>query len=243
MGNFYSTQSLKLLEECDRCAYNKIVLERERPSIPQAGLSFALHDLLQARFDEYRASGETPPHLAPISAELYPESEQYRKFRKGYTWRGKHGNRLYGRLDEVVMRDGLVEALDIKGKKRRPDEEQIEDMVKLYRPQLNIYNYLLGKAGEKVGKQAHLLIAWLTGADDTHFSYDTMIVTIDTSVKYVNDLLRRGLEIAKMTTAPAGAKDCKWCEDREHAIQQRKKEDEKKAGEGEETKKDAPEGQ
>lgn len=212
MGKFYSTQSLKLLEECDRCAYEKIVLERERPSIPQAGLSFALHDLLQARFDEYRASGETPPHLAPINATLYAENDQYRKYRKGYTWRGKQGNRLYGRLDEVVIREGFVEALDIKGKKRRPDEEQIEDMVKLYRPQLNVYNYLLGKAGEKVGSKAHLLVAWLTGADDTHFSYETMIVSIETSVKYVTDLLRRGLEIAKMKTAPPGASDCKWCE-------------------------------
>ena len=227
MGNFYSTQSLKLIEECERCAYNKIVLERERPSIPQAGLSFALHDLLQARFDEYRAEGGTPPHLAPINAELHPESDQYRKYRKGYTWRGGHGNRLYGRLDEIVVRDGLVEALDIKGKKRQPDEAQIEDMVRLYRPQLNVYNYLLSKAGEKVGPNAHLLVAWLTGADDTHFSYDTMIVTIETSAKYTTTLLRRGLEIAKLTTPPEGAEECKWCVDRAYAIK-REKADEKK---------------
>ncbi len=228
MGNFYSTQSLKLIEECERCAYDKIVLERERPSIPQAGLSYQLHDLLQALFDEYRANGATPPHLAPINAELYPESAQYRKYRKGYTWRGKQGNRLYGRLDEMVVRDGLVEALDIKGKKRQPDESQIEDMVRLYRPQLNVYNYLLGKAGEKVGPNAHLLVAWLTGADDTRFSYDTMVVTIETDVKYTTTLLRRGLEIAKMKTPPPLNDDCKWCTHAKKAVKQHEKEEKAK---------------
>ncbi|RJQ21714.1 hypothetical protein C4580_02040 [Candidatus Woesearchaeota archaeon] len=217
MGHFYSHSSLKLLDDCESCFYKKIVHGIDRPSYPTASITYGIDDRVADLFEKHRSAGTRPPHLAPINADLWPADDALAQARKGIRWKGNLGNTLYGRLDQIVLRLGKAEALDLKTRKGAPNEKQVQEYHARYTTQLNVYNYLLEKIGLAVGDSAHLLVLWPTEATDTSLAYETQLITIPTSRKYMNKLLTRAVELAG-GPEPKPSPDCDWCSDRRAAV-------------------------
>lgn len=116
---------------------------------------------MKERFDSHRRKGTLPPELQQFKgAELFANESLLREWqnnRKGLRYESPNGNTVAGALDDLLIdADGRRIPVDGKSRGFPPKSEHL----KLYKPQLGIYNFLLHQNGHEIANKGILVYYW-----------------------------------------------------------------------------------
>ena len=163
-----------------------------------------MDSVIKKYFETFRGKEKLPAILKDkIRAKLalsMPKTLSYVDEGTGYT--------LYGRPDEYLEFPGeLIAPLDHKTRASPPKE-----LLPVYKNQLDIYDYLLGKMDYKTAGKAYLVYYHpAPGVLHEGFPFETTIKEIETDPDSAEELFRKAVELLEGEDLPASAEDCAFC--------------------------------
>lgn len=210
-----SPSSLNLMKECPRCFWLHQHKVWKRPSGIFPSLPSGMDKILKEHFNKFMEKGELPPELInnrhTNKMKLFDDHELLTIWRsnfKGIVYEDKKGNILRGAVDNVLMKGKKLIVLDYKTR----GYALKEDTAKHYQDQLDIYNFLLRKAGYDTEDYAFLLFyipkeVMATG----EIIFDTELVKMKINVKNAEKIFKKAI---KLLNSDCPKDSCEWCEGR-----------------------------
>jgi len=170
--------------------------------------------ILKTHFNKFMEQGKMPPELCGNSEctdmKLFDNHELLAIWRsnfKGIQWEDKKGNILRGAVDNILMKGKKLIVLDYKTR----GYELKEDTAKHYQDQLDIYNFLLRKAGYETEDFAFLLFYVPREVLSTgEVLFDTTLKKMKIDVKNAERIWREALEVLD-GDCPEKNDECAWC--------------------------------
>ncbi|MFH1181613.1 MAG: PD-(D/E)XK nuclease family protein [Candidatus Woesearchaeota archaeon] len=209
-----SATTLALMKDCPRCfwlQFNKGVM---RPAAIFPSLPSGMDRVLKTYFDSFRGRG-LPPELMEhdIDAFLFADRkklDEWRNYKQGLKYADVEGNVLKGMVDDVLEREGKLIVLDFKTR-GWPTKE---DSHTYYQNQLNIYNFLLRKAGNATEDYAFLLFyspEKVNSNGDIHFK--TELKKVKTNADEGGRLFDEAIRLLK-SEMPEAKPECGFCKNK-----------------------------
>lgn len=233
MKVFLSPTLMGMARECQRCAYDQLILRLKRPRGAFPSLPGGMDEMLKKYTDSYR--GKLPPELAHlVGHRLVDDQKLIDTFRQ---WNGirvnsdhlvdrptknmptrkiSHSLILTGGIDDLLYNEkGEVVVLDFKTKKDEPNDAYGE---RYYQHTMETYGHMLQEQGFKVSTDAYLWYWWPESVNpdgSIKFGQKTLHMTLD-----LDATKARLHEIAEMLPAvsveamkyrPAPAPECEYC--------------------------------
>jgi len=214
-----SPSSLSLMKECPRCFWLAQHKVWKRPAGIFPSLPSGMDKILKEHFNKFMEKGQMPPELCEhqhcTNMKLFNNHELLAIWRsnfKGIQYKDKKGNILRGAVDNILMKGKKLIVLDYKTR----GYALKEDTAAHYQNQMDIYNFLLRKAGYDTEDYAFLLFyvpkeVMATG----EVIFDTELVKMKINVKNAEKIWKKALKLLNedCPTLPKG-KECEWCEGR-----------------------------
>ena len=210
-----SASSLALMKECPRCFWLTLHKVWKRPQAIFPSLPAGMDKILKTHFSKFMEQGKMPPELCEntycSNMKLFNNHALLAIWRsnfKGIQYKDKKGNILRGAVDNILMKGKKLIVLDYKTR----GYELKEDTAQHYQDQLNIYNFLLRKAGYDTEDYAFLLFyvpkeVMATG----EVIFDTTLKKMKIDVKDAEKLWKK---VLKLLGEECPEKTCEWCEGR-----------------------------
>ncbi len=210
-----SPSSLSLMKECPRCFWLTQHKVWKRPSGIFPSLPSGMDAILKTHFNKFIENGELPPELKHNgdckNMKLFDDHELLAIWRnnfKGIQWEDGQGNILKGAVDNILMRGKKLIVLDYKTR----GYELKEDTAEHYQDQLDIYNFLLRKAGYQIEDYAFLLFyvpkeVLLTG----EVIFNTTLKKMKINVKNAEKIFESAI---KLLNSDCPKESCEWCSGR-----------------------------
>ena len=210
-----SPSALNLMKECPRCFWLHQHKVWKRPSGIFPSLPSGMDKILKEHFNKFMEKGQLPPELCDNgeckNMKLFNDHELLAIWRsnfKGIIYEDKKGNILRGAVDNILMKGKKLIVLDYKTRGYKLKE----DTAKHYQDQLDIYNFLLRKAGYNTEDYAFLLFyvpkeVMATG----EIIFDTELVKMKINVKNAEKIFKKAI---KLLNSDCPKESCKWCEGR-----------------------------
>jgi len=210
-----SPSSLNLMKECPRCFWLTQHKVWKRPSGIFPSLPSGMDKILKEHFNKFMEKGELPPELCGNKhcneMKLFNDHELLAIWRsnfKGIQWTDKEGNILRGAVDNILMKGKKLIVLDYKTR----GYALKEDTADHYQNQLDIYNFLLRKAGYETEDYAFLLFYVPKEVTKTgEVIFDTSLVKMKVDVKNAESIFRKAIELLN---GDCPEHSCEWCEGR-----------------------------
>ncbi|MBU2104647.1 MAG: PD-(D/E)XK nuclease family protein [Nanoarchaeota archaeon] len=210
-----SPSSLALMKECPRCFWLTQHKVWKRPAGIFPSLPSGMDKILKTHFNTFMEKGQLPPELCEnhecANMKLFDDPELLAIWRsnfKGIQWKDKKGNILRGAVDNILMKGKKLIVLDYKTRGYALKEDTAEH----YQDQLDIYNFLLRKAGYDTEDYAFLLFyvpkeVLATG----EVIFDTELVKMKINIKNAEDIFNKAITL--LNNKCPGEK-CEWCSGR-----------------------------
>jgi len=210
---FLSPSRLSLFKECKRCFWQEVNKGLRRPSGAFPSLPGGMDIALKKLFDKHRLNGCLPVEIQnKLEGHLFSDMQKLDVWRnnfKGLQYIDEDtGVGLRGALDDLfVTDDGCHIPLDFKTR-GFPLKDNTADY---YQHQMNLYSYLLGKNGMKVGNFACLLFYHPTEAEGNgRFRFAVDLVKVKTSTQDAEKLFKDAIETLR-GSEPDSDSNCGWC--------------------------------
>jgi len=214
-----SPSSLSLMHECPRCFWLTQHKVWKRPAGIFPSLPSGMDKILKEHFNKFMAKGQLPPELCDNkecnNMKLFDDHELLAIWRsnfKGITYEDKEGNILKGAVDNILMKGKKLIVLDYKTRGYALKEDTAEH----YQDQLDIYNFLLRKAGYSTEDYAFLLFYVPKEVNDTgEIIFDKELVKMKIDIKNAENIWKNALKLLN-GPCPTLSKDkgCEWCDGR-----------------------------
>lgn len=205
-----SPSSLNLMEECQRCFWLQLNSGISRPGGIFPSLPSGMDRVLKAYFDSFRDRKALPPELHSINAKLFSNTELldvWRNNRKGIQFNDEAGNIVRGAVDDILQKGSKLIVLDFKTR-GFPVKDDTASHSQL---QLDVYNFLLRKAGYETEDYAYLLFYMPKEVGKAgEFIFNSELVKMDTSIKNAERAISKALTILK-GKLPGINNDCEFC--------------------------------
>jgi len=210
-----SPSSLSLMKECPRCFWLAQHKVWKRPSGIFPSLPSGMDKILKEHFDKFMEKGQLPPELCDNKQcdkmKLFNDHELLAVWRsnfKGVQFEDKKGNILRGAVDNILMKGKKLIVLDYKTRGYALKEDTAEH----YQDQLDIYNFLLRKAGYDTEDYAFLLFYVPKEVAETgEVIFDTSLVKMKINVKNAENIFKKAI---KLLNSDCPQDNCEWCEGR-----------------------------
>ena len=151
--------------------------------------------VLKAHFDSFRERKVLPPELNGVDAQLFSNTELldvWRNNRKGIQFNDDKGNLVRGAVDDILQKGSRLIVLDFKTR----GFPVKEDTASHYQLQLDVYNFLLRKAGYETEDYAYLLFYMPKEiSKGGEFIFNSELVKMDTSIKNAEQAISKALEL------------------------------------------------
>ncbi len=208
-----SPSSLSLMKECPRCFWLTQHNVWKRPAGIFPSLPSGMDKILKEHFNKFMEKGELPPELCNNKhckdMKLFNDHTLLAIWRsnfKGIQWIDKQGNILKGAVDNILMKGKKLIVLDYKTR----GYELKEDTAEHYQDQLDIYNFLLRKAGYGTEDFAFLLFYVPKEVLETgEVVFDTTLVKMNINVNNAEKIFNSAIKLLNSTCPKEG---CEWCE-------------------------------
>jgi len=208
-----SPSTLSLMEECPRCFWLTLHKVWKRPQGIFPSLPSGMDKILKEHFNKFMEKGQLPPELCENgeckNMKLFNDHSLLAIWRsnfKGIVWEDKEGNILRGAVDNILMKGKKLIVLDYKTR----GYELKEDTAEHYQNQLDIYNFLLRKAGYDTEDYAFLLFYVPNRVTETgEVIFDTTLKKMKINVKNAENLFKNAI---KLLNGDCPKKGCEWCE-------------------------------
>ena len=210
-----SPSSLSLMKECPRCFWLTQHGVWKRPAGIFPSLPSGMDAILKTHFNNFIDKGELPPELRKNgdckNMKLFDNHELLAIWRsnfKGIQWTDKEGNILRGAVDNILMKGKKLIVLDYKTR----GYELKDDTAEHYQDQLDIYNFLLRKAGYQTEDFSFLLFYVPKEVLETgEIIFDTTLKKMKIDVKNAEKIFKNAI---KLLNEDCPIKTCEWCEGR-----------------------------
>ena len=207
-----SPSSLSLMKECPRCFWLTQHNVWKRPAGIFPSLPSGMDKILKEHFNKFMEKGELPPELCNNKhckdMKLFNDHTLLAIWRsnfKGIQWIDKQGNILKGAVDNILMKGKKLIVLDYKTR----GYELKEDTAEHYQDQLDIYNFLLRKAGYGTEDFAFLLFYVPKEVLETgEVVFDTTLVKMNINVNNAEKIFNNAIKLLNSTCPKEG---CEWC--------------------------------
>lgn len=213
-----SRSKLELFLQCPRCFYLDRRLGISRPDLFLPTLNLAVDTLLKREFDSYRVKKEPHPTMVkygvPAVPYAGPEVEGWQSITSGIEAVVEADQLLlWGAIDDVWIddREELI-VVDYKGISTPQSPGSVAHAS--YFRQLEVYQWILKKAGFRVSDLSILLFA---NADrerpalDNALQFHLSITEHRGSTDWVPDAVHEAVMCLRRETPPTAGKDCAWC--------------------------------
>lgn len=221
-----SRSKLALFLECPRCFYLDRRLGVGRPDGPPFTLNVAVDALLKKEFDAYRAEGRPHPlmHAFGVEAVPYRDSrmDAWRDNRKGVRVDHPTGFQVFGAVDDVwVDAEGTLIVVDYKATSTEKAITLDDAWKDGYKRQMEVYQWLLRRLGERVGTRGYFVFA---NADKAKPAFNGMlhfalsVLPYDGDDSWVDDALTEAHACLSDDELPPSTKYCAWCAYRRAAV-------------------------
>lgn len=215
-----SRSKIELYLDCPRCFYDEVVLGIARPGGPPFTLNIAVDALFKAEFDHYRSQGKPHPLFATVGLDAvpmqHPQLDAWRTNFTGIRWKDpQSGWTFFGAVDDLwVKPDGVVVVADYKAT-AKAEAVTPENIYPGYRRQLEMYQFLVEKAGLTVDPRSWLVYAngiknAATFDDTLHFR--TTLIAVDCDRRWIEVKFREAVALLTGGVRPAAREGCEWCE-------------------------------
>jgi hypothetical protein len=210
-----SPSALNLMKECPRCFWLTQHKVWKRPAGIFPSLPSGMDAILKTHFNKFMEKGELPPELCNNgdckNMKLFNNHELLAIWRsnfKGIVYEDKQGNILKGAVDNILMKGKKLIVLDYKTRGYALKEDTAEH----YQDQLDIYNFLLRKAGYETEDYAFLLFYVPKEVAKTgEVIFDTELVKMKINIKNAETIFKNAI---KLLNSDCPSKFCEWCEGR-----------------------------
>ncbi len=206
-----SPSSLNLMEECQRCFWLELNSGISRPNGIFPSLPSGMDRVLKAHFDSFRDRKALPPELNGVNAELFGNTELldvWRNNRKGIQFNDDKGNLVRGAVDDILQNGSRLIVLDFKTR----GFPVKDDTAGHYQLQLDVYNFLLRKAGYETEDYAYLLFYHPKEVEeDGDVAFHADLVKMGISTKNAEKAISKALEILQ-GKIPEINPECQFCE-------------------------------
>jgi len=209
-----SPSGLNLFKDCPRCFWLEKVRSIKRPRGIFPSLPSGMDRVIKAYFDTFRAKNILPPELQEHpefkGVSLYEDLVQLERWRN---WRTglehfEDGTRLFGALDDLLVKDGLYIPFDYKTKGAPTSEA---DAVKYYQTQLDCYALMLEGYGFKPAGHGFLLYySPKTVGEHGNVAFEIQPIKIMTETERAKELVRKATAIVS-GPAPKAFANCEYC--------------------------------
>jgi len=215
-----SRSKIELYLDCPRCFYDEVMLGIARPSGPPFTLNIAVDALFKTEFDTYRAQGKPHPLFATVGLDAvpmqHPQLEAWRSNFTGIRWKDPETDwTFFGAVDDLWVRpNGAVVVADYKAT-AKAEAITPENIFSGYKRQLEMYQFLVEKAGFTVDARAWLVYAngiKTAAAFDDALRFHTSMIAVDCDRSWVEGKFREAVAVVADGDRPAASAECKWCE-------------------------------
>jgi len=211
-----SPSALNLMKDCPRCFWLAQHKVWKRPAGIFPSLPSGMDKILKEHFNKFRDKKQMPPELcegknagACANMKLFEDVDKLKIWQsnfKGVSWIDKKGNELHGAVDNILVKGKKLIVLDYKTRGYALKEDTAEH----YRPQQNIYNFLLRKNGYQTEDYFFLLFyipkeVMATG----EVIFDTELVKMKVDIKMAENMWKKAI---KLLNDDCPTKSCEWCE-------------------------------
>lgn len=214
-----SRSKLALFLECPRCFYLDRRLGVGRPDGPPFTLNVAVDALLKKEFDTFRAEGTPHPLMTKFGVDAVPYADArmdaWRDNRKGVRVSHSTGFEVFGAVDDVWVDDkGELIVVDYKATSTEKTITLDDEWKDGYKRQMEVYQWLLRKLGEKVSRRGYFVFANADKAKpafDGKLHFALTVVPYDADDSWVEDALVEAYACLSDGEIPPSTKDCDWC--------------------------------
>lgn len=213
--NFQASPSgLSLFKDCARCFWLEKVRNIKRPRGIFPSLPGGMDRVIKAYFDQFRADRALPPELRDRSefngVSLFDDHarlELWRNWRTGLEY-NEDGARLFGALDDLLVKDGAYIPFDYKTKGSPANED---DSVKYYQTQLDCYALMLEANGMKtLGHGFLLYYSPKSVGEYGNVLFELQPIRISTDPERAKELFRKSRAVVG-EAAPRASTNCEYC--------------------------------
>ncbi len=207
-----SPSSLNLMEECLRCFWLQLNSGISRPNGIFPSLPSGMDRVLKAHFDSFRDRKALPPELHGVDAQLFSNTELlaiWRNNRKGIQFNDEADNVVRGAVDDILQNGSKLIVLDFKTR----GFPLKDDTTSYYQLQLDVYNFLLRKAGYETEDYAYLLFYMPKEVGKNgEFIFNSELVKMATRIKNAERAISKALTIlqGKLPDINGDCQFCKW---------------------------------
>lgn len=207
-----SPTSLNLMHDCPRCFWLELNKGIKRPCGIFPSLPSGMDRVLKTHFDCFRDKGKLPPELvkAGVDAALFSDKElldEWRNYRKGLRFEDSEGNVLKGMVDNVLEKGGKLIVLDYKTR-GFPIKE---DSHSYYQLQMDVYTFLIQKAGFQTEDYAYLLFYHPDKVSENgEVVFHTDLVKVGVDANNAEKVFKEAIEMLK-GEMPEGTPGCEYC--------------------------------
>lgn len=209
-----SPSSLALFKECKRCFWLHINKGLKRPSSAFPSLPSGIDKLIKEHFNHHLENGTRPLELSFLSdnINLFSDKEMLKKWMANIEWRDEEGNRLNGRIDYLLEdenKNAIV--IDFKTKGSHVNENDEKNINIFYKPQLEIYAYLIMKNNFNVNNYGYLLYFYPKSInEDGSFIFGMEGKQVSLNIMQAEKLFKEAIETLK-GPLPESSKTCDFC--------------------------------
>ena len=171
-----SRSKIDLFVECPRCFWLDRVLGIKRPSSPPFQINKAIDELLKKEFDELRKKQTAHHWMIEHKIDAIPfEHKDLNKWREnfvGIQYLHTPTNFLiFGAVDDLwVTPDGELIVVDYKATSKKSEVSLDADWQRIYKRQMEIYQWLFRQNGFKVSQTGYFL--YTNGISDADGFFD-----------------------------------------------------------------------
>ena len=206
---------------CKRCFYLDRVKGLKEPSMPGWALNVAVDELLKKEFDQYRKKGEPHPYMETVDKNLIPYSheklDEWRENFKGVQFHHEETNLIFtGAVDDLWFDLDKKEVIvvDYKATSKNSEVTIDADWQQGYKRQMDFYQWLLRKNGEKVSDVGYFV--YCNGnkqkpsfKNKVHFDVSVLEYVGDTS--WIEKTILEIKLLLNQDCVPEYTKDCDYC--------------------------------
>ncbi len=210
-----SRTQLELLTTCPRCFWLQNRHGVKQPKSFPYALNTAMDGLLKAEFDAYRAAGTLPPILAEhgVDAKLFADVEKLAEWRnnfRGLRWSDpKTGHTLFGAVDDLLeFPDESVAVLDFKASGAKE-----ATVYPSYQRQMDIYTFLLQRAGYRTAPRAYLAFFMAVKHDGFkgRLPFRAQLMEVTPQPDRVHGLFKSAVAVVESAHEPEAGAECDLC--------------------------------
>ncbi|MEM4295428.1 MAG: PD-(D/E)XK nuclease family protein [Candidatus Anstonellales archaeon] len=209
-----SPSSLALFKECKRCFWLHINKRFKRPTSAFPSLPSGIDKLIKEHFNYHLESGTRPKELSFLSEKinLFSNKEILKKWMANIEWQDEEGNKLNGKID-YLLEDEEKRAIiiDFKTKGSYVNENDVKNIEIFYKPQLEIYAYLVMKNGFYVNNYGYLLYFYPKSInEDGSFVFGIEGKKVMLDIMQAEALFKDAIETLR-GPLPESSKTCDFC--------------------------------